>query len=177
MKSRSMTALLRVPRTRIVWLLLLLGKTIRVGPGKQEDLGEPFQDMFGAWSFAGIGAAHEDRAIAPVLYCVIRQKKASPWGCCLVLTGHHIYKHLPVSVSSPQDRSNDEHSRLDDRGCCSIHQPNVRDGWELAEENLGPTLKSASSVGRNFRPVHSHLSPSHTPSLCVGRLQQSDSST
>lgn len=65
MKSRSMTALLRVPRIKIAWLLSSLRKTIKVGPGKQEDLGEPFQDMFGAWSFAGIGAAHGDRAIAP----------------------------------------------------------------------------------------------------------------
>ena len=29
-----------------------------------EGFGEPHQDMFGAWSFAGIGTVQEDRAIA-----------------------------------------------------------------------------------------------------------------
>lgn len=31
--------------------------------GGLEDFGKPFQDMFGAWSFVGIGAVHDDRAI------------------------------------------------------------------------------------------------------------------
>ena len=51
--------------------------------GELEDFGEPFQDMFGAWSFVGTRVSElymNDRAIALSFLCDLAKRKQAPWG-------------------------------------------------------------------------------------------------
>jgi hypothetical protein len=60
-----------LPSAKDVWLLVLLERSIKVGPGKAGQLESRFQDMFGAWLLADIIAVREDRAIA--LSCFVNR--------------------------------------------------------------------------------------------------------
>jgi hypothetical protein len=129
-----------------------------VGPGKQEDFEKPIQDMFGAWSFADIAAVREDRAIAYRVFLNSAKEIKTPGVCCSVLTRHRItYLRL---FHRPQGKFECLTVCLDDRGCCLFHQLNVRDAWEVAEENWSNL--EIGVIGRSQHPACAPLTEPQT---------------
>jgi hypothetical protein len=149
---------LRVPSTRPVWLLISHGQFTNVGPGKHEHFGKPVQDMFGAWSFADIAAVREDRAIAYHVFWDSAKERNPPGVCCSVLTRHRItYLHR---FRRPQGKFECLTVCLDHRGCCLFHQLNVRDAWEVAEENWSNL--AIGVIGRSQRQACAPLTEPQT---------------